>query len=132
MRKSDEAVKIVEVTAPKENSVDLVQRKPKNPMTFGDPKTVQGSRGFMSLFEIYRSSHLFLVARPSPPSLELDGSLTDSNPPASFSLDESGEVYARGNGVSGTQRGRSADETLICVLGLITLRSPLGGVSRNA
>lgn len=38
------------------------------------------------------------------------------------SLDKSGRAR-RGNEVSGTQRGRSADETLICVLGLITLSS---------
>lgn len=62
------------------------------------------------------------------PSFKLDESLTDSDP----SLDGSGEEYERGNGVSRTQRGRSADETLICVLGLITLRSLLGGVSQNA
>lgn len=79
----------------------------------------------------YRSPHVFLAVRGIPPSLKLDGSLTDSNPSASFSLDGSGE-HERGNGVSGTQRGRSADETLICVLGLITLRSLLGGVSQNA
>lgn len=67
-----------------------------------------------------------LVVVPSPDTQ--DGSLTDSNPFRSIAAGRN----ARGNGVSGTQRGRSVDETLICVLGLITLRSLPNGISRNA
>lgn len=38
VRKSVEALKIVEFIVPKGNSVDLVQQKQKDPMTFGAPK----------------------------------------------------------------------------------------------